>query len=65
MRYLGTPRVTANRTMKDECLTGEPRTVVSFSKAISKYLLYYNDDGMHMGIDFKTPAQMLQMLPRS
>jgi hypothetical protein len=57
--------MTANCTIKDECLTGWPRTVVSFSKAISKYLLYYNGDRMHMGIDFKTPAQMLQMLAKS
>jgi transposase InsO family protein len=48
-----------NRTIQDECLTGVPRTASSFSKAISKYLPYYNSDRMHMGIDFKTPAQML------
>lgn len=48
-----------NRTIQDECLTGVPRTVPSFSRAISKYLQYYNSDRMHMGIDFKTPAQML------
>ena len=48
-----------NRTIQDECLTGIPRTVPSFSKAISKYLPYYNGNRMHMGIDFKTPAQML------
>jgi hypothetical protein len=41
-----------------------PRTAFSFPKAISKYLLYYNGDRMHMGTGFKTPAQMLQMLPR-
>ena len=48
-----------NRTLQDECLTGIPRTTTSFSKAISKYLPYYNVERMHMGIDFKTPAQML------
>ncbi len=54
-----------NRTLQDECLTGIPRTTVSFSKAISKYLPYYNGERMHMGIDFKTPAQMLALVPRS
>lgn len=54
-----------NRTIQDECLTGVPRTTTSFSKAISKYLLYYNRKRLHMGIDFRTPAQMLQVLPRS
>lgn len=48
-----------NRTLQDECLSGVPRTTLSFSKAISKYLPYYLNDRMHMGIDFKTPAQML------
>jgi transposase InsO family protein len=48
-----------NRTLQDECLRGVPRTTASFTKAISKYLSYYNADRLHMGIDFKTPAQML------
>ncbi len=54
-----------NRTLQDECLTGVPRTVASFSKALSKYLPYYLNERLHMGIDFKTPAQMLGVLPRS
>jgi transposase InsO family protein len=54
-----------NRTLQDECLTGVPRTIASFSKAISTYLPYYVNDRMHMGIDFKTPAQMLTVVPRS
>ena len=48
-----------NRTLQDECLTGIPRTVSSFKKAIGGYLPYYINGRMHMGIDFKTPAQML------
>ena len=54
-----------NRTLQDECLTGVPRTVPSFSKAISKYLPYYLNERLHMGIDFKTPAQMLKVVPSS
>lgn len=54
-----------NRTLQDECLVGVPRNVTSFSKAISKYLPYYINERLHMGIDFKTPAEMLQVLPRS
>ena len=54
-----------NRTLQDECLIGVPRTVTSFSKAISAYLPYYVNERLHMGIDFKTPAQMLQVIPRS
>lgn len=54
-----------NRTLQDECLVGVPRTIPSFSKAISAYLSYYNGERTHMGIDFKTPAQMLKVVPRS
>ena len=54
-----------NRTLQDECLTGVVRTVPAFKTALRKYLPYYNAERMHMGINFKTPAQMLQVLPRS
>jgi transposase InsO family protein len=54
-----------NRTLQDECLIGVPRTIPAFSKALATYLPYYNAGRMHMGINFKTPAQMLQVLPRS
>ena len=48
-----------NRTLQDECLTGVIRSVPAFKVALKKYLPYYNAERMHMGIDFKTPAQML------
>lgn len=48
-----------NRTLQDECLVGVPRTVTHFKKAIRGYLPYYINERLHMGIDFKTPAQML------
>lgn len=48
-----------NRTLQDECLTGVPRNILSFRKALRRYLPYYVNDRLHMGIDFKTPAQML------
>lgn len=54
-----------NRTLQDECLVGVPRRVRTFRPALEKYLVYYNTARMHMGIDFKTPAQMLQVIPRS
>lgn len=31
---------------------------------IAKFLRHYNEDRMHMGIQFKTPQQMLQVIPR-
>jgi transposase InsO family protein len=48
-----------NRTLQDECLSGIPRTVTSFRKALDAYLPYYVNERLHMGIDFKTPAQLL------
>lgn len=48
-----------NRTLQDECLTGIVRSIPTFKKALAAYLPYYINDRMHMGINFKTPAQML------
>jgi transposase InsO family protein len=48
-----------NRTLQEECLVGVPRRVDSFAQAISAYLPYYVNERLHIGIDFKTPAQML------
>jgi transposase InsO family protein len=48
-----------NRTLQDECLTGIVRSVPAFKVALRKYLPYYNTERMHMGIDFKTPAEIL------
>lgn len=53
-----------NRTLQDECLTGIVRSIPTFKKALAAYLPYYNGERMHMGIDFKTPAQMLTLVPR-
>lgn len=53
-----------NRTLQDECLTGVPRRVQTFRPALKRYLAYYNTERMHMGIDYKTPMQMLQVLRR-
>jgi putative transposase len=49
-----------NRTLQDECLTGVVRSVSTFKKALAAYLPYYNKERLHMGIDFQTPAQMLE-----
>lgn len=48
-----------NRTLQDECLTETTHTLRHFRAALKRYLPYYNTERIHMGIDFKTPAQML------
>ena len=46
-----------NRTIQEEM----PRhsLAITLARDVSKYLKHYNQKRMHMGIDFKTPAQLL------
>ena len=48
-----------NRTIQEECLDKVERNEISLNRAIKKYLEYYNNERLHMGINFKTPAQLL------
>jgi transposase InsO family protein len=54
-----------NRSVQEECLDHTAHTLIDFKKALRKYLFYYNTERMHMGINFKTPAQMLEVSPSS
>ena len=47
-----------NRTIQEECLDRVPHSIPTFRSAITKYLKYYNTERLHMGINFKTPAEM-------
>lgn len=49
-----------NRTLQDECLNRTTHSLTDFRKALKVYLPHYNTTRMHMGIDFKTPTEMLQ-----
>lgn len=53
-----------NRTIQEECLDRTPQTIRHFRKALKVWLPYYLNERMHMGIDFKTPAQMIKTVPR-
>jgi putative transposase len=48
-----------NRTLQEECLDKEKRSVRAFNAALKKYLLYYNTTRLHMGISLCTPMQLL------
>ena len=48
-----------NRTIQEELLDKLPRDVDVINRYLPKYLKYYNTERLHMGIGFKTPAQML------
>lgn len=48
-----------NRTIQEECLDHVPDEFVSYQNAIKRYLVYYNRERMHMGINFLTPLKKL------
>jgi transposase InsO family protein len=48
-----------NRTIQEECLDKVSRNVRSLNKALKKYLPYYNQERLHLGISLKSPIQLL------
>ena len=49
-----------NRTIQDECLSRVSRSLKSYRKEIPEYLHYYNTERPHMGLNFKTPTEVMQ-----
>jgi len=55
-----------NRTLQEECIKYPARNIKEINQWIKSYLPYYNNERLHMGINFQTPAQKLaQVFPRS
>jgi len=48
-----------NRTLQEECTDACERKVSCINRALKKYLRYYNNERLHMGISFRTPMQLL------
>src|SRR3989344_5789839 len=48
-----------NRTIQDECLYGVRPEPWAYQKAIRVYLPYYNDERLHLGLNLKTPRQVI------
>jgi len=48
-----------NRTLKDECLKGLPKTLRSYKKVIPEFINYYNTERLHLSLNLKTPQQVL------
>lgn len=48
-----------NRTLQTEFLNQFPREVETINKHLPKYLKYYNEERLHLGINLKTPKQYL------
>ena len=49
-----------NRTIQDECLNRVPRNLRTWKKEIPEYLRYYNTERPHMGLEMKTPTEVMQ-----
>ncbi|MFW5887770.1 MAG: integrase core domain-containing protein [Bacteriovoracia bacterium] len=49
-----------NRTIQEECLDNLPRNIKLINFNLNEYLRYYNHDRIHMGINMKTPVQMVK-----
>lgn len=55
-----------NRTLQEECIKYRTKNIKEINQWIKNYLPYYNNDRIHMGINFLTPNQKLaQVFPRS
>src|SRR3989339_2090827 len=54
-----------NRTVQEECIDKVNTNVKSINCALKKYLRYYNYERIHMGINFKTPSQLITKVMRS
>ena len=48
-----------NRTLQEECVDKLPKDVFKINCELKKYLRYYNYERLHMGINLKTPSQLL------
>ena len=48
-----------NRTLQEECLSQIPRSLRSWRKEIPEYLLWYNTKRPHMGLNMKTPMEVV------
>jgi len=48
-----------NRTLQEECLDALPREIRVINCELKRYLKYYNEERLHMGIELKTPVQLL------
>lgn len=52
-----------NRTIQEECLNRITRSMKSWHREIPEYLQYYNTERPHMGLDMKTPVDILETIP--
>ncbi len=49
-----------NRTLQDECFGDRYPESRSYQRALQSYLPYYNTERLHLGLNLKTPSQVLR-----
>lgn len=49
-----------NRTIQDECLKKLPPNSKTINKQLPGYLKYYNEQRLHLGLQLKTPLEIIQ-----
>lgn len=49
-----------NRTIQEECISRIPRSLANWRKEIPEYLRYYNEERPHMGLQMKTPVDIIK-----
>jgi transposase InsO family protein len=49
-----------NRTIQDECLKALPTNTKIINKHLPGYLKYYNERRLHLGLELKTPLEIIQ-----
>lgn len=52
------------RSLQDECLHRIPKDFKIWQKEIPEWIRYYNTKRPHMGINFKTPMEIIKSVPR-
>ena len=52
-----------NRTIQEECISRIPRSLSVWQKEIPAYLRYYNRERPHMGLNMKTPIDIIKTIP--
>jgi transposase InsO family protein len=51
-----------NRTLQEECLDLVRPSIPAYQKAIDEYLPYYNNERLHMGLNYETPLKRFQAI---
>jgi transposase InsO family protein len=51
-----------NRTLQEECLNRVSPSPKAYQKAINEYLPYYNNERLHLSLNFKTPTERSQAI---